>query len=111
MMAIYLLLGGIVRRGGQTIAAQQAELRDKVAQLTALLAQNEALSSRVRTTSARTTALNERFLQRISAELHDGPAQDLAFALLRLDSIAAPSDESPPAGEARRPIGEEIMKI
>ena len=36
----------------------------------------------------RTTALNERFLRRVSADLHDGPAQDLSFALLKLDGLA-----------------------
>jgi signal transduction histidine kinase len=111
MLVIYLLLGGIVRRGGRTIAAQQAELRDKVAQLTALLAQNEALNARVRAASARTTTLNERFLRRISAELHDGPAQDLAFALLRLESVAAPSGEGQSPRTSGRLIGAEIGKI
>ncbi len=33
--------------------------------------------------------LNERFLRRISADLHDGPAQDLGLALLRLDQAMA----------------------
>ncbi len=87
--AMYLLLIGMVRRGSDTIARQQAELRDKVAQLARLLAQNEELHGRVRRAASRTTALNERFLRRISAELHDGPAQDLGLALLRLDSIIA----------------------
>jgi signal transduction histidine kinase len=36
--------------------------------------------------ATRSTTLNERFLRRLSAELHDGPAQDLGFALLKLDS-------------------------
>lgn len=86
-LAMYLLLAGIVRRGSDTIVRQQAELQDKVARLTRLLAQNEELHERVRVAARRTTALNERFLRRISAELHDGPAQDLSLALLRVDSV------------------------
>jgi signal transduction histidine kinase len=39
--------------------------------------------------AARTTALIERFLRRISADLHDGPGQDLAVALLRFESLAS----------------------
>ena len=39
--------------------------------------------------AARTAALNERFLRRFSAELHDGPAQEISLALLRLDHLAA----------------------
>jgi signal transduction histidine kinase len=111
MLEIHLLLAGIVGSGSTTIARQQAELREKVAQLTELLAQNEKLSSRVRAASARTAAFNERFLRRISAELHDCPAQDLAFALLRLDSIGARSGGSGAADEAARPTAEEIGKI
>lgn len=34
----------------------------------------------------RSTALNERVLRRLSAELHDGPAQDLGFVLLKLEA-------------------------
>lgn len=37
---------------------------------------------------ARTTALNERFLGRLSADLHDGPSQDLGLALLRIEALA-----------------------
>ena len=88
-VVMYLLLAGMVRRGSDTIVRQQAELREKVAQLTDLLEQNEVLHERVRRAATRITALNERFLRRISAELHDGPAQDLGLALLRLDSVIA----------------------
>lgn len=85
--AMYLLLAGIVRRGSDTIIRQQRELEEKVISLTHLLEQNNELSERVRLAASRTTALNEQFLHRISAELHDGPAQDLSYALLRLDSV------------------------
>jgi signal transduction histidine kinase len=88
MLATYGLLVGIVRQGHTTIVKQQEELKDKVATLNVLLAQNEELNHRVRRAALRTAALNERFLRRISAELHDGPAQDLSFSLLHLDNIA-----------------------
>ncbi|MBI2941534.1 MAG: sensor histidine kinase [Chloroflexi bacterium] len=111
-LAMYLLLAGLVRRGSDTIARQQAELGDQVVRLTGLLAQNEELHERVRRAAARTTALNERYLRRISAELHDGPAQDLGLALLRLDSVisreamAQPSGPSP-LGSAGLPGGQD----
>jgi signal transduction histidine kinase len=82
----YVLLVGLVRRGSNTIQRQQGELQGHVAQLTTLLAQNEELHQRVQRAARRTTELNEQYLRRISAELHDGPAQDIALALLRLDS-------------------------
>lgn len=89
MLVMYLLLAGFVRYASDTIERQQTRLSQQVSQLTELLAQNETLHERVRRAAARTTALNERFLRRISAELHDGPAQDLGLALLRLDHVVA----------------------
>jgi signal transduction histidine kinase len=84
---MYLLLAGFVRFASDTIRRQQGELRSQVRQLTGLLAQNRELHERVRRAAQRTTALNERFLRRISAELHDGPSQDLGLALLRLEHL------------------------
>ncbi len=85
-LGTYLLLIGFVQRASNTILHQQDELGAKVTDLNAALGRNEELTERVRRAATRTTALNERYLRRISAELHDGPAQDLSFALLRLDT-------------------------
>lgn len=87
-LAMYLLLVGLVGRASSTITGQQDELRDHVARLTTLLEQNGQLHQRVRRAAANTTALNERFLHRTSVDLHDGPAQDLALALLRVEVLA-----------------------
>lgn len=88
-LLMYLLLAIFIRRISQTITRQQNELSHQVVRLTEVLDQNDELHERVRRAAARTTALNERFLRRISAELHDGPAQDLGLALLRLDNVTA----------------------
>lgn len=88
MLAMYLLIFGLVRRGSQTITAQRGQLNRKVDELSALAAQNKQLHDKVRSAAVRTTALNERFLRRISADLHDGPGQDLALALMRIDTLA-----------------------
>ncbi|MGE5603733.1 MAG: sensor histidine kinase, partial [Nitrososphaerales archaeon] len=85
MLVIYLLLSGFVRSASNTIQGQKSALTAQVAQLRELLVQNQKLSEQVQRSAARTTAINERFLRRIGAELHDGPAQDLGLALLRLD--------------------------
>jgi signal transduction histidine kinase len=79
----YLALAGIVKRGSDTIQRQRQELERR-------LAQNERLHERVQQAAGRTTALNEQSLRRISADLHDGPAQALSLALLRLDELQAP---------------------
>jgi len=88
-LVMYLLLSGFVGRASDTIARQQATLNRQVSRLTDLLQQNAALHERVRRAAACTTALNERFLRRIGAELHDSTAQDLSLALLRLDHVIA----------------------
>jgi signal transduction histidine kinase len=79
----YVLLAGIVKRGSDTIRRQQHELERR-------LEQNGRLHERVRQAAGRTTALNEQALRRISADLHDGPGQALALALLRLDALQTP---------------------
>ena len=67
MGGIYLLLAGFVGRASDTIEQQRDALSAQVVQLTDLLTQNAALHDRVRRAAARTTALNERVLRRISA--------------------------------------------
>jgi signal transduction histidine kinase len=83
-LSMYLLLFMVVRRGSKTIADQQSELEDKVNQLTVLNEQNSRLQERVIVAAEKATALNETFLTRISADIHDGPGQDLGFALMQL---------------------------
>jgi len=74
-LIMYILLTGIFGRASNTIINQQAQLNEKVLQLTQRAAR-------------RTTALNEQFLHRISSDLHDGPIQDIALALLRIESVS-----------------------
>jgi signal transduction histidine kinase len=71
--AIYFLLAGLVKRGSDTIDRHLSELA--------------TLHDRLRRAGARTTRLNEQALRRVSADLHDGPGQVLALALLRLDQL------------------------
>ncbi|MQX13922.1 sensor histidine kinase [Sinorhizobium terangae] len=85
-LAFFIMLSAIVMRGSRTIEKQRHALRQRVDELSALLSQNEALRGRLQQASQRATALNENMLRRIGADLHDGPAQLVAFASLRLDS-------------------------
>ncbi len=87
-LAMLVLLATLVRKANDTITATQRELSEKVAQLTALLAQNEHLHDRVNRAAARTMALNEQFLRNIATDLHDGPGQGLALASMRIDALA-----------------------
>jgi signal transduction histidine kinase len=85
----YVLLISLVRQASNTILGQRAKLGQQVSDLNALLEQNQVLRDRARRATVRTTTLNERFLKRVSSELHDGPAQDLSFALLKTDGVAS----------------------
>lgn len=85
----FVLLFGIVRQGSETIVRQRHALESQVDELSTLLGQNEQLRGRVRTAAERTTTLSERNLRRISSDLHDGPGQMLALAMLRLEQLRA----------------------
>lgn len=104
MLGMYLLLFVVVRRGSQTIDRQQHDLSEKVMQLTELNVQNTVLHERVRRAAERATALNENFLQRISADIHDGAGQDLGFALMRLKTLAEERPEQPKLAENLAPV-------
>ena len=111
MLAVYGLLFAIVHAGGRLIRSQASQLKQKVAELSELLAQNEALRARVGRATRRITELNEAFLRRLSADLHDGPAQSLSLALLRLDHLTEPEARVAPApppgkGTIGRTVGE-----
>ncbi|MBY5351219.1 sensor histidine kinase [Rhizobium leguminosarum] len=82
----FLVLSILVFRGSRTIEAQRKDLKERVIELSALLAENRGLQRRLQRASQRAAALNETYLRSIGADLHDGPAQHIAYASLRLDS-------------------------
>lgn len=86
-LLMYILLTGLIGRASNTILNQQTQLNEKVFQLTDLLSKNKQLHVRVQRAARRTTSLNEQFLYRISSDLHDGPIQDIALGLLRIESV------------------------
>lgn len=89
-------LSTIVVRGSQTISRQRLELQQQIEKLSHLLAQNSALKDRIQRASATATALNESYLRKLGADLHDGPAQLVAFAALRIDSGILSKADTPP---------------
>lgn len=82
----FLVLSILVFRGSHTIEVQRKALKARVDELSALLAENRGLQRRLQLSSQRAAALNETYLRGIGADLHDGPAQHIAYASLRLDS-------------------------
>lgn len=110
-LIVYLVLAGIVRRGSDTIVRQQSELGKKVRQLTNLLKQNQFLSERVRRAATGATARNENILRRISAELHDGPAQALGLAILRLDTAIENTAGSQCSEQTLQQTNEDLVNV
>lgn len=99
---IFLVLYGLMQKANRTILDQQRGLREQLAELRSTLNENELMRARISEAGARTTALNEQLLRRVAADLHDGPAQDIAFALMRFDELVCtggntlpPSDSTP----------------
>lgn len=80
-----LLLFGIVQAGGRTIERQQADLEAQLVETRRVSEQNRALRERVMAAATRSTAQAERVMQRVGLDLHDGVAQHLSLASLRLD--------------------------
>ena len=66
---------------------KRQSLEKRVAELSQLLAYNDELRGKIQHAHHRMAEINELFLRRVSAELHDAPAQLIGFALLRLDAL------------------------
>ena len=116
-LTMYLLLLFFVQRATRLIDSQQDKLADQVQRLADLVKQNTALYGRVQAAAASIATHNERLLRRISAELHDGPVQDLGFVLLRLDhaifATETTSLDNPVAKESalQKQWGEELITV
>jgi signal transduction histidine kinase len=107
-LAIYLLLLTLVTRASNTIRDHERNLLDKIQQLRAVLDENDLMRERLREAGVSTTNLNEEFLIRIAADLHDGPAQTIAFALMRFQNLA---DTCLCCGMAPGKITDDLNKI
>jgi signal transduction histidine kinase len=83
-LAMIASLSGIILRASRTIDKQRASLRERVAELSDLLADNQRLSKRIERANRTAADLNDRFLSQIGADLHDGPAQLLSLVLMQL---------------------------
>ena len=70
--------------GRRTIAAQAETLQQQVSKLQELLRSNTTLRDDLKRVSEAMAGMNEALLQRIGADLHDGPAQMLTYAAMRL---------------------------
>lgn len=87
-LLLFFLLYFSFRRGVKTIERQEEKLNQQIARLSNLLVINKNMQTSIKTASARAVELNEQFLRRVGADLHDGPAQMIGYAVLRLNNIS-----------------------
>lgn len=87
-LLIFSLTFNLIHHASEMIKAQNKDLRDRYDAQVGLNAQNTLLQNQLHDAHQKGIEINEDFLRRISADLHDGPAQFLALALLRVDDIA-----------------------
>ncbi len=106
---IYFIFYSLVWRADTLIQRQAEQLTNQVNTLENLLQQNQALHKRVQRAARRTIELNERFLRRISAELHDGPLQMLGVAALQLDTLM--TESTPELQKAQACIQEAMREM
>ncbi len=93
------VLYAIVLGGSRTIEAQRRDLDARLADLADMSDRNTELRLRVQGAAARAAEQTDRTMRRIGADLHDGAAQYLAYAALRLDNLRDKMGEGPATKE------------
>lgn len=84
---IAMALVAIVWQSGRLIAQHQLVLRTRLQEIERVSEQNRQLRTKVQRASARLAEMNEAYLRNVGAELHDGPAQLVSLAALKLEQI------------------------
>lgn len=87
-LILFLLLYYNFRNGIKTIEEQEQKLNQQILRLSNLLTINKSMQQSMKTASSRAVELNEQFLRRVGADLHDGPAQMIGYSVLRLNQIS-----------------------
>lgn len=106
------LLFGIVQTGGRTIRQQRLALEAQLETTRNLLQQNTTLRRRIVSASSRATAQMDRVIRRIGFDLHDGPAQYIALAALRLDAAFGPeAARSAQAVQVRQSVDKALQEL
>jgi signal transduction histidine kinase len=86
--ALIGVLSFVVSKASGLILNQRQELERQVGDLQMLLSQNDVLRENLRRANEDVSHVNERVLERVGADLHDGPAQLLTFVMLRFSRLA-----------------------
>ena len=106
-LILIFVLSFSFRRGINTIKAQEKKLGHQVLRLSNLLSVNRLMQESIKTASARAVELNEQFLRRVGADLHDGPAQMIGYSVLRLNEVSR-KEESEDLGQEFHAVKEAL---
>ncbi|GEO18137.1 sensor histidine kinase [Microvirga aerophila] len=101
----------IVADGSKTIDQQRAALAERVSQLSRLLQQNQALRARIERAARSATEDNERLMRRLGYDLHDGIAQLISLALVRLDRVQHTEQSSDNIGKIQKALSDALTDI
>ncbi len=101
----------IVADGSKTIDQQRAALAERVSQLSSLLQQNQTLRGRVERAARNATEDNERLMRRLGYDLHDGIAQLISLALVRLDRVQHTEASSDNIGKIQKALSDALTDI
>ncbi len=107
------ILSAIMFRASTTIGQQQLQLNKQVSDLSELLKSNDQLNKNIGDANKKSTLLHDQLLNRLGSDLHDGPAQLLSFALLRLPEIDGPvsKGKSNESGKLQKAIKDALAEI
>lgn len=93
-LIISVLLFVTVKRASSIITAQQRLLESNLARAAALAKRNNSLRRAADRARLRASVMNENYLARVGADLHDGPIQMLSLLMLKLPDPSAPDERS-----------------
>ena len=94
-MGMLALQTAIVHGGNLTIQRQRTDLEQQIHMLSTTRDENKSLRH-ANDAGERASETQERFLRRVGADLHDGPLQLIAMAVLRVDSMKGLLESSEP---------------
>jgi signal transduction histidine kinase len=87
VLAMLCVLLAIIARSSDEVAVDRRAARNAEEERMRLLEQNADLRGQIEETQRRSVAIHDMVLRRVGVELHDGPAQLISLALLRLDGL------------------------
>lgn len=93
-MAMLAIPFGMLRRVCRQKRDQERILEQTFAQQSVLMRQHERLKIHVAEVRRQHNEAADKMLKRVGADLHDGPAQLLSLALMRLDEVAQPQRDT-----------------